>query len=181
MKKYICDTLNYYDKNSEKYKDIWNDDFLDNYHFDVPDIFLSYLKPNSYILDLGCGTGRDSKYFISKGYSVKAIDGSEEMCKLSSKLLNMDVQQVNFLDMNYEDLFDGVFACCSLLHLNNKDLNCCLKKIYKSLKNNGILYASFKLGNDCIIKDDRYYNNMTLEKFEDICKDICGFKILRVW
>lgn len=34
------------------------------------------------ILDFGCGSGRDTKYFISRGYQVDAIDGSKELAKL---------------------------------------------------------------------------------------------------
>ena len=32
----------------------------------VQDKFLSYLSDGSYILDFGCGSGRDSKYFLEK-------------------------------------------------------------------------------------------------------------------
>ena len=55
MKDYIENTLNYYDENIEKYYKTWNVDFVNEYDFDVTDIFLSYLNNNSYILDLGCG------------------------------------------------------------------------------------------------------------------------------
>lgn len=34
--------------------------------------FLKYLKIGSKILDAGCGSGRDSKYFIERGFSVIA-------------------------------------------------------------------------------------------------------------
>ena len=32
--------------------------------------FEKLLKDGSYILDLGCGSGRDSKHFLEKGYKV---------------------------------------------------------------------------------------------------------------
>lgn len=163
MKKYLNDTLGYYDNNCDKYKDIWIDSFLNNYQFDVPDIFLSYLKDKSYILDLGCGTGRDSKYFLQKGYRVKAIDGSKEMCRLAEEYLKMDVEQINFLDIDFSNEFDGIFACCSLLHLNSEDLISCLNKISKALKENGVLYASFKYGTGERFVNGRYYNDMTEE------------------
>ena len=70
MDSYIKNTLEYYDNNIDSYKDMWFNEFSKNYNFEIPDMFLSYIKNNSYILDLGCGTGRDSKYFIDKSYKV---------------------------------------------------------------------------------------------------------------
>ena len=110
MKDYIKDTLNYYDNNIDSYKKLWLDDFSSNYNFEIPDIFLSYLNKNSKILDMGCGTGRDSKYFKELGHIVKSIDGSLEMCKIASNLLNEEVEQLNFLDINYSNEFDRIFA-----------------------------------------------------------------------
>ena len=144
MKSYIKETLEYYDNNIDSYKEMWLNDFTKNYNFEMPDIFLSYLNKNSSILDLGCGTGRDSKYFIDKGYEVTSIDGSYEMCKLAETLLNKEVEQINFLDINYTNEFDGIFACASLLHLSNQDLLIVLKKISNALKKEGILYTCFK-------------------------------------
>ena len=181
MKKYINDTLEYYNSNANSYKEKWNNEFLKNYDFDIPDIFLSYIKENSYILDLGCGTGRDSKYFLDRGYDVKSIDGSKEMCEVAKELLNKEVDQINFLDIDYKYEFDGVFACASLLHLSNQDLIIVLNKISDSLKQNGILYASFKYGNIDRLESGRYFNDMTFDKFSSICKNITNFKILKVW
>lgn len=46
--------------------------------------FLSTLPPGANILDFGCGSGRDTKYFLEQGYKVDAIDGSPMLCKLAS-------------------------------------------------------------------------------------------------
>lgn len=181
MKKYIEDTLNYYDDNYDAYYRTWDNEFLNNYKFDIPDIFLSYLEPEAYILDLGCGVGRDSRYFKEKNYKVKAIDGSKEMCKIASKILKEPVEQINFLDINYVNQFDGIFACASLLHLNNEDLINCLNKLTLALKINGIIYVSFKFGEGERIKDNRYYNDMTEDKFKEICSGITNIEILKIW
>lgn len=181
MKDYIKDTLNYYDNNIDSYKKLWLDDFSSNYNFEIPDIFLSYLNKNGKILDLGCGTGRDSKYFKELGYLVKSIDGSKEMCKLASNLLNEKVQQLNFLDINYKDEFDGVFACASLLHLSNEDLLTVLKKISNALKENGILYTCFKYGDSTRVDKGRFYNDMNEEKFINILNNVEDLKILKTW
>ena len=180
MKKYIKDTLNYYDNNLEEYKKLWLNDFNKNYSFDIPDIFLSYLKGNN-VLDLGCGTGRDSKYFIDNGYNVTSIDGSIKMCELATSYLNKEVINMNFLDIEYKNLFDGVFACASLLHLSNEDLILVLKKISNALKQNGVLYTCFKYGEKERIDNGRFYNDMTEDKFYDILNNINSLKILKSW
>jgi len=181
MKEYIKSTLNYYETNAHIYKEFWGDEFSKNYNFDIPDIFLNYLKKNSKILDLGCGLGRDSKYFKDLGYSVKSIDGSLEMCKIASNLLNEKVEQLNFLDIEFEDEFDGIFACASLLHLSNDDLLIVLKKISNALKDNGILYTCFKYGNSTRVDKGRFYNDMNEEKFLNLINNINDLKIIRTW
>ena len=181
MKDYIKDTLNYYDNNIDAYKSVWLDDFSNNYNFEIPDIFLSYLNKDSKILDMGCGTGRDSKYFKELGHIVKSIDGSLEMCKVASNLLNEEVEQLNFLDINYSNEFDGVFACASLLHLSNEDLLVVLNKISNALKENGILYTCFKYGNSTRVDNGRFYNDMNEEKFINILTNVEDLKILKTW
>lgn len=181
MKDYINDTLKYYDDNIESYKEQWLNDFFKNYNFEIPDIFLSYLNSKSHILDLGCGTGRDSKYFIDKGYQVTSIDGSYEMCNIAKSLLKKEVEQINFLDIDYKEKFDGVFACASLLHLDNEDLIVVLKKISSALKQNGILYTCFKYGDSIRVDNGRFYNDMNEEKFLDLIKNIENLKILKSW
>ena len=47
--------------------------------------FTSKLEPSSLILDFGCGSGRDTKYFLEHGFKVEAMDGSEELCKAASE------------------------------------------------------------------------------------------------
>ena len=181
MKDYIKDTLNYYDNNIDSYKKLWLDDFSSNYNFEIPDIFLSYLNKNSKILDMGCGTGRDSKYFQELGHIVKSIDGSLEMCKIASNLLNEEVEQLNFLDIDYKEEFDGIFACASLLHLSNEDLLVVLKKISNALKENGILYTCFKYGDSTRVDNGRFYNDMNEEKFINILNNVEDLKILKTW
>ena len=179
MKDYIKDTLNYYDNNIDAYKVMWLNDFSKNYNFEIPNIFLSYLSVNSHILDLGCGTGRDSKYFIDKGYQVTSIDGSIEMCKVAESLLNREVKQINFLDINYNNEFDGIFACASLLHLSNEDLLIVLNKISSALKQNGILYTCFKYGENTRIDNGKFYNDMTEKKFNSLLENIKELNLLQ--
>ena len=183
MQEYMKKTLEYYENNAKNYKNEWTDDFLKNYNFTVPSIFLEFLPKRASILDLGCGTGRDSKYFLDHGYKVTAVDGSFEFCNMASKLLNIKVRELNFLDMDYHNEFDGVFACASLLHLKDNDLLQVLKLIHTSLKDNGILYCSFKKGTGTRVDEKkRFYNDMEEEKFKLLLNKLnVIFDLLKVW
>ena len=71
-------TLQYYNQNAGSF-------VSGTVHADLTDTlnrFLSRLEPGAAILDFGCGSGRDTKYFLEHGYQVEAIDGSEELCKI---------------------------------------------------------------------------------------------------
>ena len=170
----MADTINYYNENSQSYFDnTVNADMTDCYNR-----FLKYVKKGSYILDAGCGSGRDSKFFIEQGYSVKAIDGSEELCKLASEYIGQEVECINFLDLNYEGEFDAVWACASLLHVNKNDINKVVSNLHKSLKNKGVIYASFKYGNSDRIQGERYFNDLN----EDLITELfISFDIKEMW
>lgn len=75
--------------------------------FDIQDQFLGFLSADSRILDFGCGSGRDTKYFIDKGYKVDAIDGSEELCKIASEYFDITVKCMLFQELNVKDKYDG--------------------------------------------------------------------------
>lgn len=67
-------SISYYDKNAQDfYERTINADVQDLYQK-----FLKYVPKQGRILDAGCGVGRDSKFFLSKGYEVVAFDGSLE-------------------------------------------------------------------------------------------------------
>ena len=86
------------------------------------DKFLALLQPNAYILDFGCGSGRDTKYFMEHGYRVEATDGSEELCKLASTYTGVSVKYMLFQELDEQKKYDGIWACSSILHLPKDEL-----------------------------------------------------------
>lgn len=153
-------TLEYYNKNAKIYCDqtlVGN--LQENYNK-----FLEHLQTNAYILDFGCGSGRDSKYFLDNGYKVKAIDGSIEMCKLASKYINQEVTCMKFEELNDINTYDGIWACSSILHIEKENLSDILIKMINSLKVNGVIYTSFKIGTGYEIKEGKYYNYLTKDE-----------------
>ena len=139
--------------------------------------FIKYLPDGGRVLDAGCGSGRDSKAFIMQGYSVVAMDASREMCKRASELLGQEVWQMRFDEMSFDDEFDGIWACASLLHVPISEMADVLKKIKHGLRPEGIFYASFKYGEGETVKDVRSFTNYTLESVCELLKG-AGFRVL---
>lgn len=167
-------TIDYYDRNAEMYFDYTvNADMSDQYQK-----FLKYLPENSFILDAGCGSGRDSKYFISHGYKVEAIDGSKELCILASNYIGQKVINIRFSDIDYINEFDGIWANASLLHVDKQDIEEIISKLGRALVPDGIFYASFKYGDSDRMQDERYYNDMNESQIRILFSD---FDILDIW
>ena len=139
--------------------------------------FIKYLPDGGRILDAGCGSGRDSKAFIMRGYSVVAIDASREMCKRAAEILGQEVWQMKFEEMSFEDEFDGVWACASLLHVPEKQMEGVIEKIKKGLRPEGIFYASFKYGEGETEKGERGFTNYT-ENSVCALMEQAGFHVL---
>ena len=95
-------TLQYYNQNATKF--IENTKSVE-FH-SVQDKFLSYLSAGSYILDFGCGSGRDSKYFLEKGYRVDAVDGSEEICKITREYVKIEVKKMLFSELSFVNKYE---------------------------------------------------------------------------
>lgn len=161
-------TLEYYNKNAKQYcEQTLVGDLQENY-----DKFLKEIPTNGYILDFGCGSGRDSKYFIDKGYKVKAIDGSIEMCKLASEYINQDVQCMKFDELDDTEIYDGIWACSSILHIEKEELPNILNKMINALKGGGVIYTSFKIGTGYEIKEGKYYNYITRDEMQEVLSKV---------
>ncbi|MGL4868209.1 MAG: class I SAM-dependent methyltransferase [Cetobacterium sp.] len=123
------------------------------------------------ILDLGCGSGRDSKHFLQLGYKVTSIDLSPALAKKASQYIGQDVIVADMREIDFTDRFIGIWACASLLHLTEAEILETLKRCYKALKIDGTLYASFKLRENNYEKENRKFTCFTREKFLNLIKE----------
>ena len=145
------------------------------------DRFLKYIPSGGKILDLGCGSGRDTKCFLEAGYQVTAIDASQELCLKATEYTGINVRCTRFEELNDVKEYDGVFACASLLHVQEGDLPDILTKINKALKQQAVLYASFKYGDFAGERDGRYFHDMNEVSVEELFITVSGFRIEEVW
>ncbi len=163
----MSSTLEYYNRIAEKYIE-------DSLHADVSDLY-AHLLPKvpecGSILDLGCGSGRDSKHFMELGYHVTAVDGSAEFCKRASNLLGIEVKCKLFDEIDFISEFDAVWACASLLHVPKNEIHSILRKIEKALKPEGIFYMSFKYGTEERIAGERAFSDYTEQDIPWLLKE----------
>lgn len=171
------DTVNYYNRNVKQFYD--NTVAVD--FADTQNIFLSKLAKGSAILDFGCGSGRDTKYFLSQGYYVEAIDGSLELCKLASQYTGTKVRHMLFQELSAIHKYDGIWACASILHLPWSELVDVMRKMQAALKANGIIYTSFKYGTFSGERNGRYFTDMTEARFAGFIEEFDGLQIEEQW
>ena len=169
--------LNYYNSNAAVFSETTkNVDFSE-----VQQIFTKHLSPDASILDFGCGSGRDTKYFLNNGYHVTATDGSGVICKMATDYTGIKVKQMLFEELDDRNQYDGIWACASVLHLSREKLPNIFHKMHQALKTNGIIYTSFKYGTFEGERNGRYFTDFTEVMFEKFAKQISGLQIEKMW
>lgn len=164
-------TIDYYNKHAEEFT-------ASTFEVDMESLyqpFLAELLEGARILDVGCGSGRDTLAFKNKGYQVDAIDYSEELVKKASRLTGIPIKLKSFYEIDDYEAYDGIWACASLLHCERNHLKEVIGKLVSALKPNGVLYMSFKYGNGDREKDGRQFTDLDevqakalLEQFDNV-------------
>ncbi|MDY0072966.1 MAG: DEAD/DEAH box helicase family protein [Thauera sp.] len=125
--------------------------------------FLAVIPAGGFILDAGCGAGRDSKVFAEAGYRVRAFDAAAEMVRHAQVWSSLKVEQACFNDINECSSYDGIWACASLLHVSAADLPAVLARLWASLKPGGVFYLSFKHGSSERHHQERTFTDANAE------------------
>ena len=153
----MVNTIDYYNRNVQSFIDgTVSVDFTQ-----IQNVFLELLPKDARILDFGCGSGRDTKYFLACGYQVDAMDGSIELCRAASEYTGIHVKQMLFQELAEVEKYDGIWACASILHVKKAELPDIIRKMSLATKENGIIYVSFKYGDYEGERNGRYFTDMT--------------------
>ena len=172
-------TLNYYAKNTEEF-------IASTLEADMSETqkkFVSLLPKGGNILDLGCGSGRDSLCFLQQGFQVTAVDGSEELAKFAGELIGQGVVVADFKDLVLPKAsFDAIWASASLLHVHSEALPGILAKVIDLAKPGAVFYMSFKYGDYEGERGGRYYTDLNEARFADLMlKSGRSLEIIEQW
>lgn len=171
------ETINYYECCAERY-------VSETLHLDLREIyspFLEHLPAKAKILDVGCGSGRDSLYFLEKGFDVTAIDATAAMCRMASQVIGREVAQMRFDQINWRETFDGVWCCAALLHVPKSEIEKTFEKLFDALKIGGVLFISLKQGVGEKIENGRFFAYYQWEEIERTLSKFDPVEIIRFW
>jgi cyclopropane fatty-acyl-phospholipid synthase-like methyltransferase len=170
-------TIDYYNENAERY-------FRETFDADLTGIyplFLEHLPKDAHILDAGCGSGRDSLYFIKQDYRVTAIDASEELSRLASEAIGQKVLPFSFEEMHYRNEFDGIWACASLVHIPRSKIDRVFRNFSEAMRSGGMMYVSFKHGDREVEQNGRFFSFYDEERLTETLKRHPGLEPLKMW
>ncbi|MCQ2079749.1 MAG: class I SAM-dependent methyltransferase [archaeon] len=169
-------TVGFYDGNSEAYsKKTFGADLSE-----LRSHLVRHLPEGASVLDLGCGSGRDSLAFSRMGYRVTAMDASEGMCRMTERNTGIRAEKRRYQDLDRTDEFDGVWACCSLLHCPSDELPDVLGRVRRSLKKGGVFFCCFKKGDFEGEREGRHYLDLDVRRLGRLLED-AGFEIIELW
>jgi SAM-dependent methyltransferase len=143
--------------------------------------FLALVPAGSRILDAGCGSGRDAREFKRRGYRVTAVDASPELARLASEIIGQPVRVLRFEEMTYDEDFDGIWACASLLHVPRTGMDDVLARLSRALRWGGVVYASFKVGEAEQVRGGRLFNDYSEESLGELFRRHPELEVVRTW
>ena len=170
-------TIDYYNKHVEEFT-------TSTFEVDMKSLyqpFLAELPEGARILDVGCGSGRDTLAFKNKGYQVDAIDYSEELVKKATRLTGIPIKLKSFYEVDDYEAYDGIWACASLLHCERSRLAEVLEKMVQALKPNGVVYMSFKYGDSDRDQDGRQFTDLDENQAEALLEQFDNVQHIQQW
>ena len=170
-------TRDYYNKHADEFA-------VSTFKVDMESLyqpFLAELQEGVRILDVGCGSGRDTLAFKNKGYQVDAIDYSEELVKKATRLTGIPIKLKSFYEVDDYEAYDGIWACASLLHCERSRLAEVLEKMVQALKPNGVVYMSFKYGDSDRDQDGRQFTDLDENQAEALLEQFDNVQHIQQW
>ena len=169
---------NYYESNAEHYAaETFSADMSEQYQR-----FLTLLKDGVKLLDVGSGSGRDACYFQKQGYQVTALEPSKNLCREIRKVFSGEIMCSDIQNYQPAERYDGIWACASLIHLQEEEVLQFFEKIDQYLDDNGIIYISGKNGiSTGEVEDEPFFLEFTDQLVEKILTVNKQLKLEQLW
>lgn len=169
---------NYYESNAERYAaETFSADMSEQYQR-----FLPLLKKGGKILDVGSGSGRDACYFQKHGYQVTALEPSKNLCREIQKVFSGEIICSDIQNYQPLELYDGIWACASLLHLQEKEVLQFFERIDRYLDDDGTVYISGKNGIQTgEAKDGRFFLEFSEQLIDKILTVNKQLRLEQLW
>jgi SAM-dependent methyltransferase len=140
--------------------------------------FAAMLPAGGRVLDAGCGSGRDAKLFREWGFQVTATEAAPKLAALARAHSGVDVQVMRFDQMAWEEAFDGIWACASLLHVSRAKLPETLRRLRRALVPGGVWFMSFKYGAAERETNFRRFTDLDEAGAERLIAEVGGLELL---
>ena len=174
----MSSTVGYYNRNAARY-------VADTAAVDLSALrerFLAQIPAGGFILDAGCGSGRDSLAFLQQGYRVRPFDAASEIARLAAERIQQPVQVQRFDELDERAVYDGIWACASLLHLPAAEIPKALQRLWAALKPDGVLYLSLKHGDgERVDAEGRHFTDTTEARLRDWLAALQDIATIECW
>lgn len=171
-------TIDYYNRNADEY-------FAHTAEVSFDEIysrFLKYIPDGGRIMDLGCGSGRDVKWFCNHGYEAYGLDASRELVSKASDEYDIPIITGLIEEWTTSTPFDGVWCCASLMHLEDSALEQFFENLKYNLKQGGVLFMSVKSGIETgLDEQSRFLRDFTEEDVHEIITRHGEFELRELW
>jgi len=178
------ETKRFYDLTAQKTADEWYANIVL-----MPSIeeFIALLPENPRVLDLGCGPGYESMRLTKAGASVVGVDFSEESIRIAKERCpqaQFELMDFRHLDREKLGIFEGVFACASLIHISPQELPGVWEQIRGILARDGLVLAMVREGEGFwerwpVIDGKKLHRIVYLYTKETLSAAASGFKFLK--
>jgi len=139
-----------------------------------PSVFLEpftrLLEPQATILDIGCGSGRDLRWFARMGFQPTGFEQSPSLARLARQHADCLVIEGDFHSYNFSQLqFFALAFVGSLVHLPKDDVPAILQSTCQALVPNGVIFITMKEGKGTSsVADGRIFTLWLREEIEKI-------------
>lgn len=171
-----------YNKIAQKYFETYFDDQADEHFYKQ----FADLVSKGKILDLGCGYGKASQWFVENGFDCVGYDISEEMIEIGLKQnpdLNLQCADITNIPLQYKKA-DGAIYSYSFFHLTESQGVCSLKSLNKNLKDQAYIMLILQKGEGeefCqepfLPENQNYIKYYTLQQITEVLEQ-CGFEVV---